>query len=1311
MAEEERRFRFKVQRLERYLFRYAFTAILFSILSACGSEDPSPNQQGLSAGPAEIVAPGISGSERSSIPLAQSVAVLESSLMGSSNINFEQISVEQGLSQSSVHAILQDQYGFMWFGTLDGLNRYDGYNIRVYKHDAEDPLSISDNMIMAIYEDSQGTLWVGTSAGGLNRFDRETETFTRYQHDPEYEGSLGSNAVLSIFEDSHGDLWIGTSGGGLNKLERSTNRITRYQNDPNDLFSLSNNTVQSIYEDGSGNLWIATHGGGLNRYDRESDRFTNYQNDISNPRTLVNNYVSSVTEDEDGRLWVGTRGGVLHQFNHENEIFYRYQSGSIDPDSLVDHEISAIVEDHAGRLWVATNGGGVKLFDRQSGQFSHFQNDLTDPDSLSSNNVRTLYEDSSGVLWVGTDGGGVNKFSSSSMRFQHFQNDPSDPYSLSSNDVLSIYGDRDGDLWVGTLGGGLNRFEQDEGRLTRYSHEPRDPNSLGSNIVFAILQDANGDIWIGTSSGLDRLKTEPGLIEHFQNEPDNANSLSHNVVLSIIEDSSGVLWIGTSGGLNRYDPSTARFTRFLNEPQDSRSLSKGSVRAIHDDGAGSLWIATDNGLDRFDSKSGVFTHYRNDPTDSNSLSDNRVLAIHEDEEGILWIGTYGGGLNRLDPESESFANFREKDGLPNDAILGILEDEGGNLWLSTIQGLSRFDPRTEVFRNYDARDGLQSNEFNANAAFEAENGKLYFGGINGFNAFYPGSITDNPFIPSVVLTTFTQGGESVEIGQSDEGENEVIFRWPNDFFEFGFSALSYSQPDKNQYAYRLVGHDQEWTYLGTGRTGRYANIPAGDYVLQLRGSNNDGIWNEDGLSINVTIVPAFWQTSWFRVLLAVTIMGAIVVGYRLRVRGIEARTRELESQVEERTHDLELRTHELELRKNAAEGLREILIILNSNRSLEESLDYIVHQVAILTQADEVLIFKHDSDLGPAIIASYTTRSKPADLVEVDSVAARLLDGRSIIFSNNLDGEGATLISSSQNANDYKAVLGHPLSIGSDPYGGLVLYFSEDRHFSDEDIELSSTFADQAMLAIANDKLRDRAEQTAVALERSRLARDLHDAVTQTLFSASLIAEVMPATWEADHDEGRHLLKELRQLSRGALAEMRTLLLELRPAALADANIGGLLHQLADSLTGRTGTPVVLIIDGPCFLPPEVHVTLYRIAQEALNNVVKHANATEISVSLKCHPSNQDEESQNDAILVVRDNGDGFDPDCIASDCLGLAIMRERAQAIGVSLEIVSQIGTGTTITVEWKESMQDRLANGQWESDEASSETIATVQ
>ncbi|MFN2189021.1 MAG: two-component regulator propeller domain-containing protein, partial [Candidatus Promineifilaceae bacterium] len=1255
-------------------------------LVSCGGNDSTPPSDEAATPGFQLNSEDPSGNVRSGVTPAPVIAVFRSPLMSTDSINFEHISIEEGLSQSSVHAILQDRDGFMWFGTLDGLNRFDGSEINIYKHDPDDPSSISDNMITSLFEDDEGVLWIGTSAGGLNRYDRDNESFSSYRHDPQSANSLSSSSILSISEDSKGDLWIGTDGGGLNRLDRSTGEITRYQNDPTDPNSIGNNTVHAIYEDSHGNLWIATDGDGLNLFDSESEEFSSFRKEIGNPRSLINDYVVSIAEDRDGHLWIGTRGGTLHRFDPDHGLFYRYQSGSIDPDSLVDYAVTGIVEDQTGRIWVATNGGGVMLFDQQSGQFNDFQNSLTDPNSLSSNNVRAIFEDRAGVLWLGTDGGGVNKFSSSSMRFQHIQNDPDDPYSLSSNDVLAIMEDRDGDLWVGTLGGGLNRLGIKEGRLTRFSHEPRNPDSLSSNIVFSIIQDRNGDYWIGTSSGLDRFDATRGTFEHFQNEPNDSNTLSHNVVLSLLEDGSGGIWIGTSGGLNRYDPITGRFTRYLNDSQNSKSISKGSVRAIHDDGEGAFWIATDNGLDKYDAKSGEFIHFTNNPGDPNSLSDNRVLSIYPGDGEELWIGTYGGGLNRFDTETGTFSSYREKDGLPNDAILCIQEDERENLWLSTIKGLSRFDPETGQFRNYDVRDGLQSNEFNANSCFTGANSKMYFGGINGFNAFYPGSITDNPYVPPIVLTELTQGGEPVAVSQNEEGQDTVAFYWPNDFFEFEFSALSYSQSDKNQYAYRLEGYDEEWNYLGTKHSGRYLNLPAGEYTLRLIGSNNDGSWNEEGITLNVTVVPPFWQTTWFRILVVMIVVGSVAIGYRLRLRGIETRTRDLETQVEERTHDLEARTLELERRKNAAEGLREILLIINSDRSLEESLNYIVDQVAGLTGADEVAIIKQEVDGEAILIASNLPGAELNDNRLLEAQVEQVLSGKTIMIPEKIAGSDPDVPVFDMSGYDHHSILGLPLSVGNEPYGGLILYFGEERKFTEEDLELSSTFADQAMLAIGNAQLRDQAEQNAVAMERSRLARDLHDAVTQTLFSASLIAEVMPATWENDHEEGRTLLRELRQLSRGALAEMRTLLLELRPATLVDAKLADLLNQLTDSLTGRTGIPVELTIESHCPLPADVHVSLYRIAQEALNNVVKHADASQVTVSLKCVHPTEAADGTGKVTLIVSDNGQGFDPDCVAADCLGLNIMRERAQAAGADLSVYSMPGEGTTVTVHWEQ-------------------------
>jgi len=730
-------------------------------------------------------------------------------------------------------------------------------------------------------------------------------------------------------------------------------------------------------------------------------------------------------------------------------------------------------------------------------------------------------------------------------------------------------------------------------------------------------------------------------------------------------------------------------------------LSHNNVLLIYEDRSGVLWIGTfGGGLNEFSRETEKFTHYQNDPNDPNSLSNNSIASICEDQSGVLWIGTFGGGLDKFNREKKTFTHYRyrEKNGLPDDMVYGILEDNaaspdgGGCLWLSTNNGLSRFNPRTETFKNYDVRDGLQSNEFNGGACHKNGSGEMFFGGVNGFNAFYPQGIEDNPYIPPVVLTSLTQDGEDVELGKAVESVTEVTFNWPNNFFEFEFAALGYTQPEKNQYAYMLERFDKDWIYIGTRRFARYANLPGGTYVLRVKGSNNDGVWNQEGISVTITIVPPFWETWWFRGIVALVLVGGMIGGHRLRVRSVEARNRELETQVEERTY-------EIERRRQVAEGLREILVILNSDRPLRESLDYIVSQAALLAGAEGAIVFRRGRASPVTIIASSSgsqansstgeglpgpTTGLPA--LTMRWIARSVLKGQPLIVPDLESYQMVNPGSVPSTCGEHRAILGIPLSVGDEVYGGLVLFYAQERSFSEEDLKLGFIFADQAVLAIANAQLRDRAEQTAVETERNRLARDLHDAVTQTLFSASLIAEALPTIWESDQDEGRQLLREMRRLSRGALAEMRTLLLELRPTALAEASLGDLLRQLAETVTGRKDVSVTVTVEGQCAFPSDVHVALYRIAQEALNNVVKHAQASRVAVSLCCAlPLCAGGEKKGGVELRVSDDGCGFDPHCVPPDRLGLDIMRERAQAVGAMLEIESKPGLGTQIVVVWK--------------------------
>jgi signal transduction histidine kinase len=602
--------------------------------------------------------------------------------------------------------------------------------------------------------------------------------------------------------------------------------------------------------------------------------------------------------------------------------------------------------------------------------------------------------------------------------------------------------------------------------------------------------------------------------------------------------------IGTDGGLNQFDRQREAFRVVPTEPGSPGAARVESIGSILEDRQGDLWLSTwGDGLKRLERETGQFVAYRHEADDPGSLKTNFVIALHEDAQGRIWVGT-DGGLHLFEPAENAFRFYGLENGLQSEEIMAILEDQKGDLWIATGVGLSQFDPNSDMLRNYDSGDGLQARGYST-AAFNRGNGQMLFGGMDGIDVFYPERILPNPYVPPVALVSLQQGGQPVELDQALENVTSLSFSWPRNDFEFEFAALSYTQPDQNRYAYKLEGYDQDWNYIGQERVGHYSSLPGGTYTLRLRGSNDDGVWNEEGLAIQVTVVPPIWQTWWFVGIVAVVLAGSVIGGYRLRIRGIEARSRELEAQVEERT----------------------------------------------------------------------------AELSKIN-----LLLSREIIERQR-----------------------------------------------------------------AEEALAQRAAEAAVVQERSRLARELHDAVTQTLFSASLIAEALPELWEGDPEEGQQLLKELRQLSRGALAEMRTLLLELRPAALVETNLGDLLRQLGEAVAGRTGIPVKVVVescqepvDRAPSLPSDVHVSLYRIAQEALNNVVKHADAAEVEISLYCTFTQEGEGRGEAVVLFISDDGRGFNPDSVPSDRLGLGIIRERAEAIGARLKIESELGQGTQVLVVW---------------------------
>lgn len=875
----------------------------------------------------------------------------------SDDLKFEHISIEHGLSQGTVSCVIQDNRGFMWFGTQNGLNRYDGHEFKIYTSNSSNPDTLSRNLVISIFREQESeTLWVGTLGGGLNKFDPNTEKFTSHRNNKNFELFKEMN-IRAIHEDKKGVLWLGTDEG-------------LYKSDPRkDTFQLCRDCkkkdgefikkINTIYEDKKEKIWVgADYGLYEYKYNSGKGYFKHYPIEQDYAFDIE---VTAIYEYQPGELLIGTIIG-MYKFGRKIE-----KPTPFKEEKLKNKQISVIFKDKKNRLWIGTRGDGLYKLEPKGKIISVYRNIPHDFTSLSNNYVLDIYQDKLGLIWIGTSGGCINKFDPEGKNFILLKNIPGNPDSLSNNEIRGICEGKNGGIWVGTRGGGLSKFDPVNKKFNHYLIGDDITKNPRRNDVNVIQSDHFGNIWVGTfQAGLYRFVPDNGKFYPYE-----SNSIGREErILSIFKDKKNYLWIGIQDkGLIKLDKKKERkeLKPYENIPGESNGLSNNNVYAICEDHSGILWIGTGGGgLNKLDKEKEQFTHHIPEKDNSNSLSHNFISAIFEDQEFNLWIGTGGGGLNKLvDREKGIFKVYTRKDGLPNNVIYDILEDNKGNLWLSTNRGLSKFNPKTGKFINFTISDGLQGYEFNRGAAcLGKKTGMMYLGGFNGFNAFEPTKIRDTWEPPDIVITSFKKLNKNVLQSTCISEIKELTLSYKDNFISFGFAALSFSYPENNQYAYKLEPIDKDWIQLGNKHDKDFTGLGPGKYNFHVKGADSHGVWNENGTSIKITINPPFWATWWFYTLIILALIIGVFTAIKLRTRMIEIQKRKLQALVDVRTDEINQQKEEL---KEANVHLKqEIDIREQAEASLKESEER--YRTLVETSPDAIIF--SDAEGGSIIFAN-----------------------------------------------------------------------------------------------------------------------------------------------------------------------------------------------------------------------------------------------------------------------------------------------------------------------------------------------------
>lgn len=890
---------------------------------------------------------------------------ITSALQAQEEMRFHNITADEGLSQSVVNCIWQDNRGFMWFGTQDGLNRYDGNNITVYKNNPIDSNSLTDNNINCLYEDSHNNLWIGTE-GGLSELNLYTGKFTNYFHID--HNHTGTNNVHSIYMDETGILWLGAEYNSLCRLDSKTGKITSYQLELKDTSSWAFDYVSSITEDAQGNLWVGSWGGGLYCFDKKNGHADSYYHHIdSSPFRFINNISTIYYNKEKDELLIGTKGSGVESFDLKKKVYTCHYRPSNDSLHQRDPKmITYINRDHTGNIWVAGNNGEglFRLLEDDNLYISYKRNKHNTSADFNDDFCNYIFIGADNIMWVGTNNG-VDYYIPEKRNFVIYR----DTANQSANVVMSIARDAGGKVWIGTNGSGLRCFDE----VTRTYSKNEALNKAINNIsILSLFIDKDYNLWIGSwGSGI--LAYNPLTEKHFRLDS-LAPAIAQTTVTAITQDHTGKIWIGTyDKGVFSYVPRA----KTVEHITVSNGLSDNRVYGFYEDAEHNMWICTDGGGANCYSPGGKITVIKK-TGGVNSLSSNSVNCMYEDKEGNLWFGT-GIGLNKYIPGKKEFVHYFTKDGLPNDYIYNIMPDKNGDYWISTNKGLSRFNPNItnesgSAFKNYDEGDGLPANEFNEGACLRTADGRFFFGSTNGIVSFYPEKVVGNMHIPPVSITSCELFGKELESDTTIAEKKTIELSWQKNTLSFSFVGLDYEMPAKNKYSYMLEGADADWSSPTTRHFASYAQLPPGKYVFKVRASNNDGVWNSVGSAIYINIIPPFWKTNWFYASCVILVLVSVFAFVKYRTSRIEKEKRVLEAKVEERTHEL-----------------------AQKNRDITSSIEYAKRiQQAILPPLDEIKQYLPDS------FVLYM----PKDIVSGDFYWFGEKDGKLIMVAADCTGHG-----------------------------------------------------------------------------------------------------------------------------------------------------------------------------------------------------------------------------------------------------------------------------------------------------------------